>query len=308
MNADFYNQLIALALVAVFGYFLAQKEVLNDEVRTQLSTLIIQFTLPLAILNSFFRPYDPEDAGLIFIIMVVSFAIILIQIILAKLILGRQPLEAYAAAFSNKGYVGIPIIMAIFGPEAVFYVTPTLVVSTLFSRVYGTYMLTKVEDRKEGFVSYMFKSPSLWAFIVGLLIYFVRIPVPVFLKSGVEIIAGLTSPISMMVLGAFVTGRPLSKILSNPRAYLTTVFRNIIFPIIIIFFLGLLPIKNKEVIMVTATIWSCPTAMDTTIQAKVTGRDTYEAAQFVVTSTIFCLITIPLITKLAAQVFNYPMG
>lgn len=306
MNQDFFNQLIALALVAAFGFYLARKEVFNEAVRAGLSTTLLDFILPFIVLQSFNREYVAEDARVFGWILLLSLALLVFQSFMAWLFLRKNRLEMYAATFSNKGYVGVPITIALFGPDAVFFIAPVLVVSTVYSRIFGRYILLEDEEerramRQGGFL----KMNTLWAFIIGLLLYRFQVPLPGFLTISIDTLASLNTPLSMLILGAFAADRPVRHILSNPRAYLTTLFRNLLMPLAILFILLPLPGFSTEIKMIMAMIWASPTAMDTTIQAQATGHDTYQAAQMVITSTLAYLLTMPALYSLAANLLGY---
>ena len=55
----------------------------------------------------------------------------------SRLLLHRQPVEEFAASFSNAGFMGIPLISMALGSSAVLYIAPFTALLNILQWTYG---------------------------------------------------------------------------------------------------------------------------------------------------------------------------
>lgn len=93
------------------------------------------------------------------------------------------------------------------------------------------------------------KNPVVIAIIIGLILFLTRISVPAIVVSTLGYIAGMNTPIAMILLGTYMAHLPIKRILLERRTYLCVVFRLIIIPILTLLVFVLLPIHDKTVVL-----------------------------------------------------------
>lgn len=301
MQNTLIPQLLAFALVSAFGFFLGRKSYLTPETASQVSGILVNFVLPLTIIRSFLRPFEWEEAKLIFFIFLISLIFTAIYALLARLIFGKdRVLDRYAAIFSNKGFVGIPLVTAIYGSHTVIYVTPSIIMTNLLAWTYGTKLL----GTKENFtLRKLLMNPNTIAFFVGLALYMISPPVPDFLSEAIALITAMNSPLAMIMLGFFLSQGKLSAIFNRPYSWFTAMIKLLVFPALTIGILMLIPGLTTEFKVVTAIIYACPTALNFTMQASIAGQDTKYAAQLTSLMVILSMVSMPLIFELSRIAF-----
>ena len=107
----------------------------------------------------------------------------------------------------------------------------------------------------------------------------------------------------MFVIGMIIAGSDLKKVLTNKRAYLITFGRLILYPLITI--VGFWAIgagdwapRWRAVLVVFVLCFSAPSASNVSQSAAVFKSDAELASIINITSVLFCIVTIPLMTHI----------
>ncbi|MGN1101701.1 MAG: AEC family transporter, partial [Huintestinicola sp.] len=103
------------------GYVLYKKRIISDEGAKDIGKLLIYIILPAAVINSYNMEYTRERAMGLLLSFLAAAAALALSVILSRILFGgRQPIESFGAAFSNAGFMGIPLIASVIGQEAVY--------------------------------------------------------------------------------------------------------------------------------------------------------------------------------------------
>ena len=107
--------------------------------------------------------------------------------------------------FSNIGFMGFPLLTAMYGSEAVLYAAIFTLPYNLLIYTYGISMLeTDTREEKGETKRIPWKkifNIGVIACIIAVILYFVRPTVPVFLEDAIDRLGSLTAPLSMLVIG-----------------------------------------------------------------------------------------------------------
>ena len=91
-------------------------------------------------------------------------------------------------------------------------------------------------------------------------------------------------------------------LLKRPLLYLVTGLRCILFPLVLILILRLLPLE-RTLCMGVSILAACPAGSLTAVLARQYDLEGELASQAVAQSTLFILISIPLLLSLASKLF-----
>lgn len=296
------GQMSSMALVVAFGYMMGKNEILTDRTAKEMSNLLLRFVIPILLIRTFDRPFVWNEAIEIFIASVLSFLIMFISIFVVKIAFKEnQKIEKYAVVFCNKGFVGLPIVESVLGPAAVIYCVPTIAISNVFVWTYGNNLLgAKTTKGWKGLVL----NPSTIGFIIGIIVYLLPWQIPTFLRSAMDLIAGINTPVAMIILGMSLSHEPFRKVFNNRIGYIVSALRLFAIPIIMILILMLLPIDNLAMKQATVIIWAVPTALNLSLFARITGNDPSYGAQITALTTVLSILTLPIITELSQLLFT----
>ena len=233
-----------------------------------------------------------------FLLAAVSYVVFIAAVyLLVRQKPGRETeIERFSAIYSNCGFMGIPLASAILGNEGVFYTTAFLSVFFCFAWTHGIMLLTGQHDRKA--LVKKLCSPTMIGIVIGLLLFFFRIPLPDLLGKTFGYVAGLNTPMAMVASGISVAQADLFHALKNPRVYYVSAVKLLIVPVILaaLFLpLGFIPESVRIVVLV---LMAAPSAAMCTLQCqKHDMNDAYASHIFAVT-TLVSMLTMPAVVKL----------
>ncbi len=107
----------------------------------------------------------------------------------------------------------------------------------------------------------------------------------------------------MIVTGMIIGSMDLKKLLSYRRLWFIGALRLVIYPLIGVAFLkfsgitGLVP-EGVTILMITLLAMTTPSASTVTQMAQVYGKDSDYASAINVVTTLFCILTMPLMVTL----------
>ena len=299
----FSNSLIALAICLAAGFFCRKKRMLNEVHSSGMSTLLTRITMPCMVFMSFMRPFSREllmesistvvITGVIFIIA--GFA----GLWLAKLMKatpGERQNWQFGIAYPNVGFMGIPIVLAVFGTDGLIYAAMTQAAFCILAFTVGVRMY---DDAPKGFKlkELLVRSPAVPATAIGFVFFLTGFRLPWAIESGIDLIGGVTTPLSMIIIGAALAQQSLKDSFTDVRLLPPVGLKLVVIPIISLLILRLF-IPNPLMLSVIVTLMAMPPAAATAIFAEEFKADSLTAAKFVVVCTMLCLITVPLISLL----------
>jgi len=275
---------------------------INDTHTAGIATLLVNVAMPASVFMSLMRPFSSElllESLAVFFVTGAVYALGAVLGFLAakvfKVEQGARRCWAFGVGFGNVGFMGLPIIGAVFGPEGLFYVAMALAAFNLHSFTWGVWIFDK--SGVLGPLQVILKNPALGATIVGFGFFLTGIRLPAALEGGVSLIAGMTSPISMILIGAILAKQRLKDTIMDYKTLPPVAIKLLVMPLLTLLALRWL-VPNPLMVGVIVTLMAMPTAAATAIFAEQFNGDSVTAAKLVVVGTLLCVITVPLISLL----------
>lgn len=303
-----------LFLMLCVGFLLAKLELLDLHTKQKLTKILLQVTTPLMMIDAFYDrmlTVTSQETGNVSVGMLfaVSFGFYGIMILLSLILVYamRTPkkdrrLYLFMTIFGNVGFMGFPVVQAVFGTEGLFYAAILNSVFNIFVYTFGV-MLMGGASAEGGTLAAQIKgipwkkllvTPAVIGTAVGVLIFVLRIHLPKLLADTCDTLGGLTSPLAMLVVGANLNGMKWKEMLSNMRLYLYILLRQIALPLV--FWLLIRTAVHHEILAPTLLLLSCmPVANTTALFATEYGGDEKLASQAIFMTTLFSLLSFPLI-------------
>ena len=209
----------------------------------------------------------------------------------------RNRICTIACSLANVGFFGVPLLEAILPthPEVVAFSTVFSVSLNLISWTLAVGIIA--HDKSKMSVRNMIVNPTSAALLIALPLFFTATKLPSMIAAPVELLGRMTTPMCMLILGmrlATVTPRDL---FLNPRIYLSTAIKNVLYPLLsfaVIFFVPL-PSYVKVAFFL---LGCCPSASMVLNMSELINEGQTSAACSVLISTIFCIATVPLLSLL----------
>jgi len=286
--------LLEMFIIMLFGFILVKLNVLNMNGSQQIAHMLTHFIIPITLALSFQRPFDPNQLTNLMWAFIASLFIILSRILWSTFVLrNKRAVDRYATIFSNSVYIGIPIILPTLGYDGILFLSIYVVVSNTFQFTYGIWLLSQGEEEMSP--RRILLNPAVLGAGTGLILYLAQIQLPTVIYNGLDTIAGLSSPLGMILLGGYLARSQIKQIFLNIPNYWTATNRLLITPLLGIIGLWLLPISNPTVLLTLAVVNSTPTAVNAALFSQIYGGDYEYGAQIVVLTSILSLITLPVL-------------
>ncbi|MFV0480324.1 MAG: AEC family transporter [Anaerorhabdus sp.] len=293
-------QIAQMFILMSIGYGLFKAGKLSNETVKQLSWILVNIVIPCVLFNSFVREFQIVEFRRFGVVVAYSVLAILIGVVVSKIMFKKnQHLEQFGVVFSNASFIGIPIILALFGEGALFYLSAYMVIFILFVFTYGLFLISQKPDEIQ--LIRIIKNPNIIAIILGLCVYVLSINLPDLATTTIKMVGTMNTPLSMMILGVYLAKRNMSELLRNKKSYLVAFGRLILVPLVTIAVLTVLP-GDGMLKMVVVVVNAVPGAVMLALFADLYQKDATQAAQYVSFSTLLCLVTLPVIV-LVAQYF-----
>jgi hypothetical protein len=300
------NQVIILFIILVIGFVAGKTGIIADGASKKLSELLLYVTSPFMVLGSFFFEYSADKMKNALLVFLFASGFYLLCIFLSTILYKNfdsnvKPILRFTAVFSNCGFMGLPMMKALFGDEGVFLGSFHVGAFNLFIWTFGLTMFSgnkfKGKENIRGSLKNAFLNPALISLYVGVFIFVFQIPIPGPVQQAVKYVGDMTLPLSMLIIGALISTAKVRTLLSDFRVYYAAAVRLVFLPLVAYGILSLIG-APKVVTAIVVTAAAMPCAANTSIFAEMFDKDSVFASKAVTLSTILSIFTAPLIIAL----------
>lgn len=297
------GQVMTLFLLMGVGFGMGKLGKISPHSTVEMSTLLLYVVTPCIIINSFQTDYDPavlRTLGLGAVCLVGCYAI---YAVIVSGFFRKDPQELrapmqFGAMYGNTGFMGLPLIQAILGDQALIFAVVSSVIFNLWSWSHGIIMMSgerKISLKK------MLLNPGMIGMVVGLPLFLTRTTLPGVLYKTVGYIADLNTPLAMVVIGAQMARGDLRATFRDKKLYGVSVIKLVLLPLVTA--AVLLPFRGERLFYMTAVILAgAPTAGVTSMFAEKFNKSPERTAQLVSFSTLLSIITLPVVAVLAETI------
>lgn len=294
--------MVILFTIVVLGYALCKLGYMGDKFDQKLSPIVIDVTCPALILSSVMGAELP-DRSLILPLLGIGFLTYILLLVFGFWVprfvaksRDEQGMIGFALMFANVGFIGYPIVSAIFGPKAVFYAALLNIPNTFFIFTAGV-MLVKGEHNMKSLSAKVLFSPAMIAAFVAALMVAFGVRTPDIIARPVTMVGNITIPAALMVIGSSMARLPLKEIIGSPKVYVASLLRLVVVPLSVYFlfrFCGVSDVINN----INTVIIAMPVASYGTMFCLKYGRNPSLMTEMTFVTTLGSILTIPLITLL----------
>lgn len=291
MEIILLKQICIMFLLIAVGIFLVKKGYLSEQGGKDLGAILLKVVIPCVVIKSYITEYTPERLRELAVSAALAVAALLVAMAVSYVFFStRRRIENFAASFCNVGFIGIPLVQAVMGEQAVFHLAAFIALLNILQWTYGVLIMTG--DKNAIKVKVIISNPVVLAFLGGILLFVLRIPVPQVIVSTLGSIAAMNTPLAMIILGTYVAKMSWKELVSSKSAYLCTLVRLIVVPAATLLVFCLIPgdIKIKEVVLIACCT---PVGANIAIFARQYDRDYRLSVVTVCLSTLACIVTIP---------------
>ncbi len=316
----FLTLVATLFVMLIVGFVAGKLNIVTPTASKNLSKLIITIGQPALIIYSLVRmPYSSEELWLG--LKTLGFGIVLhLLLVLASLLFfcrfsnaDERKLSEFSTVFGNVGFIGIPLLEALFGAVGAFMGAFFVVSFNLVLWTAGIALLAQKRPDikltpKKALLNYG-TVPS----VIGFVLFLGKGLLPPLLPSGVmnvlnvcapvvtgtlSYMASLCTPVSMLIIGALLAGRTPKQILGSGKVYYVCLVKLLALPVVTVLVMKLLGMGDSWILF-AATVTAMPSATTVSMLAELYDISPGYSAQCVGTTSLFSMATMPMVIGFA---------
>ena len=309
MNEQFVNVFIQMAmlfLIVAAGYGAKKVGWMSEAMDKGLSKLVLCVPLPALILASALDAETLptlEQLGNGAFFALVCYAILLVAAFVLTFVLrihrGNQGVFRYMMLFGNVGFIGYPVCQAIFGNDCLIYVSIFQIPFNFLVFTIGIWFI--VQDNGAGakvkIKAKDFLSPCLISCIATIIFVLLGVhSVPV-IGGALTTLGSMTTPASLIIIGSSLANLPLKELSGGPKLWASSFARLLVVPALIWLVLHFF-ISDPVLLGTLVVLCGMPVATNGTMLCYEYGGNAKTMAQGTFITTVFSLVTIPVLMML----------
>lgn len=299
MAETILNQTLIMLILMLVGAVSAKAGLISSSANKDLSAFVLQVVNPVVIFMSYQTEVKPELVKKLLITFGLSVLAMAVMLVGAYLFVrpkeGRNTeIERFSSIYSNCGFMGIPLVNALFGMEGVFCLTAFITVFNLMVWTHGVILITGEKDARS--VLKVLRSPTMLAIGLGLLSFFLKIRLPEIPSKAFGFVADMNTPLAMVVSGVTISETHLLDTMKKISVYKVCFIKLILLPFILIVVLLAVPV-DEQVKMTVLVAAAAPPATMCTLLCIRSGKDSLYASEIFALGTILSVITLPIVVE-----------
>lgn len=294
------NQVVIMLLLIITGYILCRTGLVKEAGVDSMVNILFYAVTPVVIIDSFCRvEFTPAMAKSLGIMVLCAFLSHIIGLLLGWICFRKWGGDARsvlrtAVAFSNCGFMSLPLADGLLGAEGVFLVSVYVAVYNLLIWTVGLRFFTggKMSVKKAVL------NPGVIGLLIGLPIFFLDIPLPGALTGALTHVSNLNTPLAMVVIGSYLAAVSLRPEKGDGKMWAAIGLRLAAVPLICYGFFRLCGLSG-DMLLACMIPASAPAAANVVMFAAKFGGDARLASRIVPLSTVVSILTIPLLLTLS---------
>lgn len=291
------NQILILFIIMFIGIIAKRKNIIDENIERSISTILVKIGMPAMVISSASIAYSSEilpNMINIFLITVISYIAIIAFGMISSYVFKFEKNTANVftslIVFANVGFMGYPVARALYGEIGVFY---TSIANLVFTTMVWTYGILLYNSKEKLNLKSLLNIGTISS-LLGILLFLFQIAIPGPILSALDLTGRMTTPLSMLLIGALIAKVNLKELFSDWKVYYTSFIKLLVIPLITALILKQL--NYSEMVISICTIMSAmPAAATNAIFAKEFDVNPSFASIGVFVTTLLCIFTLPFI-------------
>jgi predicted permease len=289
-------------LLMGIGYVLYKKNLITQQGSKDMGTILLYVISPCIIMKSFLTEATAEKAKGLALSFLVAAIALLLSTFVSRFVFGQKHrIEHFGTAYSNAGFIGIPLVQATIGNEAVFYISAFIAILNILQWTYGVSVITGSKDSLN--IKNIIKNPVVISLLLGILLFIIQPPIPFIIDGTLDFIGNMNAPLAMIVLGVYLAQADFVSMFTEKVLYKSSIIRLVVIPLLTIALISLMPAQYNMIKFSILIVASGPVGANVAVFAQLNNLNYSHAVKLVCLSTILSIITMPIMIALAASVW-----
>lgn len=291
-------QIMMLLGIALVGLWLRHRQVMGQQVIKGINSIVLQVAWPAMVLMATQKAQAPHLKAEFLRIFVPALVLMCLFSLLLYLLCRRILPDRRAAVFAalgsmpNAGFVGLPIVQALYGDEGVLLLSAFIMGFSISQWTVGVYIYAGRAFRLRDALW----NPGFISALVGLLVVLLDVRLPEPFRSLSIQLGGLTTPLAMLLAGARLYEFRMAD-LKDLSLWAAMGLKLLAFPLLSYLILRVAGLQGMALGVLVLGM-AMPSAVSGQMFAERYEKDSVYAAAGVSLSLMLCLLSIPLLMAL----------
>ena len=312
------HQIAILGIMVLVGVIGTKAKIIDQFLKDGIARLVFNITLPLMIITTYAKTeLTPElliNGALVIILSLISFFFLFLlgagSTRLQRLNSRQGTINILHTMFGNSVFLGFPLLNALFpGGEAIFYATLFFLVSNTVMWTFGVYIFCR--ENGNGAVTNLKQllNPNTISFVIGIFIMLVHFEIPEVVMTPLYGMGQTTNYLSMLYIGAMLAQTNIRGTIARRSIYILSFNKLIAGPVLLaLFFVLIMKVFHIEISPLAFSVVILQAGMPcmalVVVLAKKFGADDYLATENLFVSTLFSIITLPILYYFIEFILN----
>ena len=297
------EQIVELFFCMILGWFLVRLRLLKPADSHVLSVVCMDIVIPCVIVTAYQVDATPELLQGLMLSLGAAIGIHILFFIVTALLrrpLRLTPVEEASIVYTNCGNLIVPLVSAVLGPEWIIYSSVFQLVQQFPLWSHGRVLLSGEQTVS---LKRILLNVNILSVFAGVLLFLLRIQLPVVIRGTMDSVGAMMGPISMLVAGMLLGGQDLRAIVRKPCVWRVALLRLLVIPLLVLCAMKTLGLARLapggESILLISLLAACaPPASTVTQIAQVYGTGGDDASAINAVTTLLCIGTMPLMVSL----------
>ncbi len=299
------EQIEIFVVYILIGIFAVKMHFVDRDKLGVLSGIITKLLLPLLIFTNTVSGTTREQffsSSVIILIAAVLYVVLFfVALLLSKVLrLGDNRKNIYRACtmFGNCGFMGIPIVTALYPELGGLYISLYTVIDQLVLWTMGVDLAAPVGSTNNLTAKQRLKkmiNPATVAIIAGVVFVLCGIKIPNVILTALSKTGAAASPLAMVYLGGVFCYIKITDYVKLKEIYATVLVKMVLLPIGVYQILSRIPMIESSIAVTVGILCALPTMSSVAMIAETQNSDSDYAAGFILITTVVSVVTLPLV-------------
>ena len=298
------KSLVEMFLLIALGFFIRKRNLVDESTVSDVSSVLLSVILPFSFLASGGESCTSEqmrNVGLSFVIIslyyILAFAVSIVFFRNTVKDEEKRVACVNMSVFANTSFIGIPLAKVTFGAEGVIYAVVYNLVYNVFMFTLGVRLFDKSRKSVKETLKDMFLDPLSISSVAAIILFLLPWKLPSVIQNFLTVTGDISTPLSMMIIGSWLVGIDIRKILMRGTSYLVAIMRLVLLPLLV--YLMLLPFHLDDALVGTVILLSAvPVGALNVFLSEKYGRDRAFVNETMLLTLCLSLVTIPLVAMI----------
>ncbi len=303
------HQVVVIFLLMGLGIFIRKKGMVSYESARMFSNFVLMVITPMLMVVVFQREKQAQLLLIMGLVALLTVLFHLLAIFVTRFVYppggdDRSVIERLLAICSNCGYIGIPLLTAVMGPDGAVYATVYIGVFNFYIWTHGVMTVRKSRSIS---LREALTSPGIVGVALGVALFLLQLRIPSVALEAMEYVSSMNTPLPTIITGVFIADISLKEALANRRVYVACAMRLLILPLLFLGLVWALRVPSwfpgaQTAALAVLICCACPGAVSTIMLPARFGGDIRYGSNLIAVSNALSVVTIPLLALLAGWV------